>query len=246
MRKHVPAHLLARRVHPPILHACDTCHQGRYDRLLDDGSSALCLRCHEAVGRAASGAPVPHPALEVAVCADCHNPHASAQDRLVRRPGGEVCVTCHTDQAPAKGESAHGVIDRIGCRACHEPHGGSQPKMLRVEGAELCLSCHDPSRPELAARGDTVRLLGRFEVPAAWARAIAGLRLSGDAQHNHPTPNHRTLGAPTDEELKHIRTSFKGVMTCLTCHDPHKGKSPALLRWNAARSTEACIQCHSK
>lgn len=239
-------HLLAPHVHPPLLDGCDTCHQGRFDRLAENGAPGLCLLCHDAIRGAAAGAGVPHPAMELASCTDCHEPHASEQERLVRLPGGGECLACHQDQAPAAGETAHGVIRLIGCRACHEPHGGRRPQLLRDDGPGLCLACHDPSRPELAAAEGTVQLLGRFAVPAAEARAMATLRMSSDGRRDHPVPNHRALGTPTESELKRNRTTFKGALTCLTCHNPHKGRTGSLLRWNAASTMESCAHCHAK
>jgi predicted CXXCH cytochrome family protein len=239
-------HLLERSLHAPVLDGCESCHEGRFDSLMEDGESALCLVCHEEIGEIAAAAPVPHPALEVSRCADCHNPHASKQEYLVKVPGGGECLDCHEDQAAGGGETAHGVIEWIGCRACHEPHGGRQAKLLRRTGSELCLACHDPSRPELAGEEGTVFLLGRFEVPAGKARSMASLRLSADGERNHPIPNHRVLGLPTEDELKRSKTTYRDEMTCLTCHDPHKGKSKGLLLWGATNSMEACIHCHTK
>ncbi len=239
-------HLLANHVHPPVLEGCDTCHDGGAGELFEDGESALCLMCHDETGEAAAAAPVPHAALEVARCADCHNPHASAQQHLVTLPGGGECLMCHEDQAAGPDETAHGVIDLIGCRACHEPHGGSRPKLLRAAGADLCLSCHEPSRAGLEGVEGTVRLLGRFEVSVAAVRDFATLRLSADGLRGHPTPKHRVLGQPTARELERVDVVFEGEMTCLRCHDPHKGKSKTLLRWNAVTSMQACSQCHAK
>ena len=51
---------------------------------------------------------------------------------------------------------------------------------------------------------------------------------------------------PTAEELKRAETSFTEELTCLTCHDPHKGRSHKLLRWDAEFADEACGACHAK
>ena len=90
------------------------------------------------------------------------------------------------------------------------------------------------------------RLLDRFPVPAEAARAITLLRLSADGQSDHPVTNHRVLGLPTAVELKRADTSFEGELTCLTCHNPHKGRSAGLFQWDAASPMEACQACHQK
>jgi predicted CXXCH cytochrome family protein len=239
-------HLLARTVHQAILDGCDTCHEGSSDQLIADGESELCLACHDDIGEAAEAAAVPHPAMEMARCADCHNPHASPQDKLLVAPGGGECTTCHDDKAPGENEVAHGIISLVGCRACHEPHGGAGEHLLRVTGSELCLSCHVSSRLDFDAKGTTATVLGKIEIPAAVARAMANLSLSAAGDEGHPIAGHRVLGTPTRSELDKVDTTFEGELTCLTCHDPHKGRSEQLLQWGAASAFEACGQCHPK
>ncbi len=239
------ASLLAENLHEAIEAGCDICHLGAFDELEEDGGSELCLFCHDDLGETIASATVPHAALEFGACIDCHNPHASPQEHLVKAPGAGPCADCHDDQVPASGETAHGVIDLVGCRACHEPHGGAREKLLRDEPTRLCLSCH-ASSPAPGPEAGTALLLGRFEVSSDDARAIVKLNLSADGEHNHPVTGHRVLGPPSEERLIRVKTDFEGEFTCLTCHDPHKGRSSALLRWNAATSDEACAACHAK
>jgi len=237
--------LLARNLHAPLEGGCDTCHEGSADRLAEDGDSPLCLMCHDDIGEAAKTAAAPHAALELARCADCHNPHASAQRSLVKDPNGAVCTACHEEQAAGEGEVAHGVITAIGCEACHEPHGGSREKLLRADAEALCLACHDSARlPDQQA--DSVRWLDHFDVPVELARAAATLRLTPDGERGHPVLEHRVLGEPTKVEMKNTVSTFQGQLTCLTCHDPHKGRTRTILNWDAASTTEACNHCHEK
>ncbi len=237
--------LLARTLHWPVTDGCDTCHEGSFDQLAEGGGSALCLLCHDEVGELAAQAKVPHEALDLGSCTDCHNPHASPQDRLLKLPAGGVCVQCHDEKAAGVGESMHGIIDLVGCQACHEPHGGDQPALLRRSGNELCLSCHLPGAVVVEEGAQTARLLDRFDVPADSLKAMASLRLSADGQRGHPVVDHRVVGLPTTRETKAIDTTFEGELGCLSCHDPHKGKA-ALLRWDASSSFDACVHCHPK
>ena len=222
------AKALARYLHAPVTEGCDACHRGSASKLVEDGNPPLCLACHEEVGRKAKAAKVPHAAMEAARCVDCHNPHASAQPRLVKQPGGAPCLACHADQAPAAGESDHGAIALVGCQACHEPHGGARPKLLRAAGNALCLGCHGTPAPG----------------PPATGRPVRSLPLSPDGTRGHPVPGHLVLApAPKAAWSKSV---FTGEMGCLACHDPHKGKSAHLFRWGAASAAEACLNCHRK
>jgi predicted CXXCH cytochrome family protein len=237
--------LLARTLHPPVLDGCDTCHEGSFDQLMEGGGSELCVICHDDVAEAAAAAENPHPAMEIAACSDCHSPHASAQDHLIVEPAGGECIACHEDQAAGEGEVAHGVIASIGCRACHEPHGGANAKLLRKTGSELCLSCHQAGAVPMPQGATTVRLLDRFDVPVEAVLSMGTLVLR-KGETGHPLQFHRTLGVPSEEELANTDATFDGELTCLTCHDPHKGRSGNLFNWNAASEPEVCEQCHKK
>ncbi len=236
--------LLARHLHGALEAGCGSCHDGAADRFLLPGSE-LCLKCHDDVGEAAAAAVVPHAAMAAGVCTQCHNPHASAQKSLIKLPAGGTCAECHDQQAAGDGEVAHGVIALIGCRACHQPHGGSRPLLLRREGPELCLSCHERKRLDIDWKAAAVGLLG-FEVPVAKVAKMATVPLSADGEHGHPVDNHRVLGTPTEEELRITDTTYRGELSCLTCHNPHKGRSRQLLNWGAASALEACTECHPK
>ncbi len=240
--------LLAEHLHAPLEDGCDTCHDGRFDELIEGGGTELCILCHEDVVEDAAAASVPHGALELGSCTECHNPHASAQEKLVKAPGAGPCADCHDEQIPGDGEVAHGVIELVGCRACHEPHGGENEKLLRQSGSDLCLACHDAGVVRVEAGATRVALAGRFDVTAAAARSIRAVLLSRDGQHDHPVAGHRTLGMPTEAEIRgaNVETTFQGELSCLTCHDPHKGRSRQLFRWQAASTAEACRACHLK
>lgn len=237
---------LARHLHAPISDGCDTCHQGSASKLVENGESALCLTCHDDIGKRAASAKVPHPAMEAASCKDCHNPHASPQEKLVKLPGGGECLACHDAQGAGAGESQHGAIAMVGCRACHEPHGGDNPKLLRAAGNGLCLGCHDPQKVKPKDGEATAKLADRFEVPASKAKTIRMVLLSPNGQRGHPTPDHRVSGPAKLGHASHIATTWKEELGCLACHDPHKGRSRQLLRWNLADPTEACLKCHPK
>jgi predicted CXXCH cytochrome family protein len=89
-----------------------------------------------------------------------------------------------------------------------------------------------------------VSLAGRFEVPAVAARAIRTVLLSPDGSRGHPTPEHRVVAPAPTPTSRPSKSTFKGELSCLACHDPHKGKSARLLRWGAISSVDACLNCH--
>lgn len=237
--------ILARSVHPPFAErSCDVCHEAAA-KLSEGAAKDTCLACHSDIGDAIAKATVPHAAMDVADCATCHSPHASAQAKLIREPAGGECFSCHEDKKAAAGEFLHGAIGMIGCESCHEPHGGSRPKLLRDEVDQLCLSCHDSGRWKKSEDGKTMTLAGRFEMRAADAAKIKTLKMIG-ADPEHPITGHRALGTPTEKELAGTKTKFRGALSCLTCHDAHKGKSRQLFASGKSSAMEVCLACHEK
>jgi len=230
-------------VHPPFAEkACEFCHEGSFKKLSQDGTKELCYTCHTDIQELVTTSIVKHPAFDMAECTECHTPHASLQQKLVKFPGGKVCTDCHVDKAPEDGEKAHGVIDLIGCQACHEPHGGPRKNMLRIEGVELCLGCHLGANRKTLPDGQ-IQLLGRFRVTPAQAAKIPALPILNG--RNHPVANHRVLGAATAEELSRVAVDFKGELSCFSCHNPHKGRYKLFVD-GVKSSTEMCMRCHKK
>ncbi len=43
-----------------------------------------------------------------------------------------------------------------------------------------------------------------------------------------------------------MEVEFSGELTCLTCHDPHKGRTAKLFQWNAVNNLQVCQHCHKK
>ncbi len=89
-------------------------------------------------------------------------------------------------------------------------------------------------------------MLDRFEVDGEQAARMASLKLSADGTLGHPLKQHLVRGTPTEEGIKRSDSNFTGELGCLTCHDPHKGKSKKIFRWGAANVTQACLNCHPK
>ncbi len=236
--------LLARYLHEPVTKGCGGCHDQTHDRFLNE-VNAICLTCHAEVGEAVAAAAVPHAVLEQQSCVSCHNPHASAQEHLVKAPGAELCVGCHEDRRVGENDLAHGIVDLIGCQACHEPHGGSRPDLLRRSAGELCRDCHEIGRIEIAEEATTVTLLDRFQVPAEVAVTMGKVRLSS-THRDHPLRQHLTVGTPTEEEIKRSGSTFSGELTCVTCHQSCEPSRPRRLRWGAVSAMEACLNCHPK
>jgi predicted CXXCH cytochrome family protein len=232
-------------IHAPFREGCSNCHDGSAGRLVEDGN-ALCVTCHDDVADAVATATVPHAAMEMAECIDCHSPHASRRQKLLRSSGEGICTSCHEEQAGGEGETVHRAISWIGCHSCHLPHGGAEEHLLRASGNDLCVGCHVGSRVEVDANG-VVRLDGGYVLRGERARGLKVIDLDPFGRENHPIPGHPVSGVIDGKGRSEVAKSLVGrEMSCRLCHEPHAAASAQLFTWKAKTQTELCIACHPK
>ncbi len=105
---------------------CLSCHRftSKADNNLAYDLTGTCRKCHPR-----EGGPYPYEheavnsySVEGSGCVECHDPHGSSNNRLLRQPGNQLCRQCHM---PAGHSVAHGGIwARYACEQCHvDTHG---------------------------------------------------------------------------------------------------------------------------
>jgi len=120
---------------------CHKLHQGPQQKVSRRDMAELCFTCHQDI-RLAFSQFSHHPVSEHKMgCSDCHNPHGSGQDHLLKGTDiKEVCTRCHMEfQGPFVYEHADVTED---CTNCHRPHGSPNDNLLSVAQPFLCLQCH--------------------------------------------------------------------------------------------------------
>lgn len=131
--------------------SCISCHSAHSftseSHLLKVEEPKLCYSCHTDI-RAAFAQPFHHKVNEgVLACTDCHNPHGTFQDKLLKTNADQnaVCTKCHAETlGPFVYE--HPPLKLEGCTSCHFPHGSPNPRLLiRNNVNSLCLQCHSAS-----------------------------------------------------------------------------------------------------
>jgi len=117
-------------------------HKHVKDTLLVKPEPDLCFGCHRDI-MAKVNYPNHHPIKEgKLVCSECHNPHGSQVQPLLRTDErkNELCFHCHARyQGPFIFEHAPVVED---CTICHSPHGSVADNLLKQNEPYLCLQCH--------------------------------------------------------------------------------------------------------
>ncbi len=153
-------------VHEPVVRVeCNRCHEetdskGHQFRMSAE-PPAQCLACHEEVAADLAdpkARPHRHKPVDEGRCLDCHEPHASNHQTLLRAPNADLCLRCHEDtsKAIAALAHAHAPAEQKECAACHtahaSPHDGLLVERFAAEryvaydegqNYALCFECHD-------------------------------------------------------------------------------------------------------
>ena len=160
----------AQYVHAPFEEECLSCHAPHISKnknLLLQKPNSLCFECHEEaeVDSTKLKPYTVHGGLKKsAPCLNCHTPHASNMEAVLKKETPELCLTCHNRGSPEIGnikdklrnaKVIHAPIEDEGCLVCHNVHEEKFPFLLvdyypatfyaenKPENFALCFECHD-------------------------------------------------------------------------------------------------------
>ncbi len=214
-------------IHPPVEDGCVDCHDPHQSnmrfQLRGDGKrvSSLCFNCHE---KEIFTRKHQHGPVATGDCIACHNPHASANQKLLIAPPeeGQLCFECHENvKKQLARKNTHAPVEED-CSTCHDPHSSDTRFQLVSPPKELCASCHRDVSPDVYDAIDTAKF--KHE-PVA----------KGECTKCH-TPH----GSDVVSLLK-----GKGINLCGTCHQDLGDEIAESKYLHGPVKTGSCTECHN-
>jgi predicted CXXCH cytochrome family protein len=233
--------LKARNIHPGAK-PCQSCHQTieashpqkkKKTFKLTEEIPGLCYQCHPRYGALKHI----HPPVKDGMCSTCHNPHDSAEPKLLAQPARDLCASCHPDKIDFG--YVHGPVAAGDCMSCHEPHESNTGRLLVKGGADLCYQCHVDLQQEFKKK---------FVHPAIKGGCTACHDPHGSAVKKFFTAGGAELCYQCHPQVgdklkasKSIHPPIKTDRSCASCHAPHASDAPKLL---PKSGKDLCLDCH--
>jgi len=171
-------------------------------------------------------------------CRTCHTAHGTGNPKeqsinrsiflRVKNENGELCKMCHKDKVGHynhpekkyinnKEDIILGANGQVICMSCHTPHGSSNEKILlyTLKESKICITCHKDKN--ITYSKNEMKHPVKLEI-----------------KDNFTLMKVIDLNLPLE----------KNMMTCYTCHTPHKAKGSVLLR-ETNQYDELCLNCHN-
>lgn len=223
----------------------------------------LCWQCHD---DAPARQPYLHGPVAVGQCTACHDPHRSAEKKLLKKPVRQLCLACHVDfLAIDQAKVSHPPVRKEACTTCHQPHGATVPDLLASEQPGVCIKCHDRI-------GSIMEKAKTRHPPLYNKNSCGGCHSSHYSDHAGLLAfDQQTLcltchgkGGSGSRKLRNIAADLEKKKflhgpvqqgQCDACHAPHGSNSFRLLNGPYPASFYApykpgsydlCLQCHEK
>lgn len=211
----------ASHAHKPAGEDCTTCHKahsGTNEKLLILERRALCLKCHDQVGKTIESSTVHHDPVK-GDCLQCHTAHASDQIKALKAPPQDLCASCHketADKAMAAKHKHAAVTDARACLNCHLPHGSQRDHLLAAKPVSSCLECH--KKPIKVGADRVVAGMGELAIDTMHKH---GPIQKGDCAGCHDVHGgeHTSLLVANYSREFYQQFNEEAYALCLKCHD---------------------------
>ena len=133
---------------------CTECHQKPTSLKTKKKTTQLCRECHkDMVDQTFNKNRVHWPLVDKVGCVNCHDPHATKEQKLLKGSIVNVCGRCHADTVELqewsiknpKNDYLCEPVKKGNCIACHSPHAADNVLLITQKSVtnDLCGRCHD-------------------------------------------------------------------------------------------------------
>jgi predicted CXXCH cytochrome family protein len=150
--------------HQPVMNRmCSQCHPEPASPDALKGKKPgfeLCRGCHNNMMNDTFGRNRMHgPVVDKVSCLNCHRPHASRENALLKGPQLVLCGQCHQDTVEKQKKSLvkHPPVEEGNCTACHRPHSSNNAFLMdNASMFDICGTCHEWQRHSTHPIGEKV------------------------------------------------------------------------------------------
>lgn len=203
---------------------------GQDSTLRDRVDSALSYSVPEDVDQAQQ-----EPSESTENCRTCHEDNLNLFNRTYHASLEQSCFSCHRGQAAE--DHMKGQLEG------NDVPGPSIVKLDRKAANAICLSCHEKaSHPNWEGSAHERRGLECITCHSVHNFKSEKFQLKTAAAADTCYSCHKNIRAQMMRTSHHpVR---EGLMGCESCHNPHDGSTPKMIRANW--QNELCLQCHQE
>ena len=240
---------------PYAARLCSACHAAPLDgkvQLVAADSDALCYGCHADFKSRIDGAKSRHTLFSEskASCVECHDPHATNQQSVLKKPLRDLCLSCHVSSAekPASGMQPSSSSSSSEGRLSLPPKQSGKTSHLRLSSKHIhapveisCLFCHDAHASDFP-----MELHAPVQDLCIGCHGTNAEKIIQSTQPFSLFEGKVNLPPKAFEKLSYIDLSSKYVhepvgVSCVFCHNSHASDFPKELH---VPVHDLCIACH--
>jgi predicted CXXCH cytochrome family protein len=231
-------------VHSPAEDDCMSCHEtsakthpvkDKTEFKLLAAVPELCSECHDPMDEKEHV----HPPVEEGKCLDCHNPHSTENEYMLKEDVGKTCAECH--DLSREGQAIHGPVAAGMCTACHDPHQSDLAGLVKREDREMCIFCHtnkkDPQGMVSVHEPFTETCLDCHSPHSSPYKFMVEEDVPGLCFNCHEEVQVQ-VGKQSE-----VHGPFQKGEKCYLCHNAHVSKYTHLLQ---DQEQSLCFTCHNK
>jgi len=197
-----------------------------------------------------------HTSEKEELCVPCHDMNPTPESLDSEAADKNPCGACHRRRL--NHEYVHGPAGVFQCSYCHDAKSAPAKYAPRIEEAPLCGECHQHKIDEFKSRQyihgpieaglcsvchDSHASAHFGQLTAAVNDLCLGCH-SKLSREDHVVRGFSGKGHPLEGPVDPSAPDRK--FSCIGCHDPHGGNSPAYFQRGLGSRMELCQMCHKK